>query len=309
MNLQKKVLFRLKLVMLIGVMLLSIVAIVTTILRKKEVYHYLAYPNTYYLSTDDAKIKVKLYSNCEKDPYLQKRNIINLFLEVPKEKDYYALSIDKIVAEEEHINYQKQKYRTYTLYLNFPFENGGELQMHDVNLVFEFAYGENFKIPIGSILFYEKNEQYALRLACLKGIIEEKSEMQILTGVGMTLYHIENRSFQLEKIKILDDRITIESNVIMELDTTTYSQTTSLLEIEQKFCKKTLQFPFVVDSSSQVHLFFPLDYNELQTITTLAFVVTYQENGVEYTQVLEPFQFFKTTSIKYYQVKYVPNSN
>lgn len=309
MSLRKKVLFRFKWMIGIGVMLLSILAIVITILRKKEVYYYLAYPNTYYFATDDAKIKIKLYSSQEKDPYLQKTNITNLSLEVPREKDHYALSIDQIVAEEEHMDYQKHKYRAYTLYLNFPFENGGELQMYDVNLVFEFVYGESFKIPIGSFIFYEKSEQNALRLSHLKGTIEEKSEMQILTGVGMTLYHIENHSFQLEKVEPLDKRITIDSNDILELHTTTYSQTTPLQEMKQKFCKQTFQFPFIIDSSSQVHLFFPLDYHDLQTITTLAFVLTYQEDGVIYTQVLEPFQFFKTTSVTYYQVKYVPNSN
>lgn len=309
MNLRKKWLFKLKWGIGIGVMLLSIIAIIVTILRRKEVYYYLAYPNIYYLSTDDDKMEVKLYSSHEEDPYLQKANITSLSLEVPKEKDYYTLSIDQIVEEQEYINYQKQKYRTYTFYLNFLFDYGVDLQMHDVNLVFEFIYGEKFKIPIGSIVFYKKGGKDSLRLANLKGIVEEKSELQVLTGIGITLYHIEDCSFQLEKIESLDHRVTIDSNTIMELHTTAYPQNTTLLDIEQTYCTKIYSSPFKIDPSKQVHLFFPLIYNDLQTITTLAFVITYQEDGVIYTQIFEPFQFFKTTSVTYNQVKYVPNSN
>lgn len=293
----------------IGVMLLSIIAIIATILRRKEIYRYLTYPNIYYLSTDDDTIKVKLYSSHEEDPYLQKANITNLSLEVPQEKDHYALSIDQIVVEQEHINYQKHKYRTYTLHLNFPFDPNGSLQMHHVNLVFEFVYGEKFKIPIGSIIYYKKGRTGSLRLANLKGIVEEKSELQILTGIGITLYHIENCSFQLKKIESLDNRVTIESNTVMELYTTIYPQNASLLEIEETYCKQIHPLPFEIDANNQTHLFFPLVYNDLQTITTLAFAITYQEDGQTYTQIFEPFQFFKTTSITYNQVKYVPNSN
>lgn len=292
-----------------GVIFLSIIAIIATIIRRKEVYRYLAYPNIYYLSTDDATIKVKLYSSHEADPYLQKANIAKLSLEVPQEKDYYALSIDQIVSEQEHINYQKHKYRMYTLHLNFPFDPNGNLQMHHVNLVFEFVYGEKFKIPIGSIICYKQGKQGALRLANLKGIVEEKSELQILTGIGITLYHIENRSFQLQKIESLDNRVTIESNKTMELYTTVYPQNASLLEIQETYCRQIHPFPFEIDANNQVHLFFPLVYNDFQTITTLSFAITYQEDGVTYTQIFAPFQFFKTTSITYNQVKYVPNSN
>lgn len=309
MNLPKKSLCKLKWGIGIGVMGLSILAIVTTILRRKEVYQYLTYPNIYYLSTTNDKVNVKLYSHHEVDPYLQPANIISLSLEVPQEKDSYLLSIDQIVAEQEHIHYQKQKYRMYTLHLSFPFEYDEHLQMHNVNLVFEFVYGEKFKIPIGSIICYEKKNQDVLRIANLKGVVEEKSKLQVLTGIGITLYHSENRPFYLEKMEPLDNRVTIASNMVMELSTTKYPPNTSLFEIEERYCKQNHLLPFEIEASQPTHLFFPLIYQDVQTITTLAFLVTYQEDGVRYTQVLEPFQFFKTTSITYHQVKYVPNSN
>ncbi|MCM1260165.1 MAG: hypothetical protein NC182_04410 [Prevotella sp.] len=309
MNLPKKSLCKLKWMIGIGVLILSIGAIITTILRRKEIYQYLTYPNIYYLSTEEDSIKVKLYSRHEIDPYLQKANITNLSLEASQQKDHYTLSIEQIVPEQEYINYQKQKYRTYTLNLHFPFDHNGDLQIHNANLVFEFVYGEKFKIPIGSIICYTKGTQDVLRLANLKGVVEEKEDLQVLTGIGITLYHIENHSFQLKKIESIDKRVIMESNTIMELNTTRYPQNTSLLEIEENYCRQIHASPFNIDASDQVHLFFPITYHDLETITTMALLITYQEDGVTYTQVFEPFQFFKTTSITYNQVKYVPNSN
>ncbi len=280
---------------------LSIIAIIVSIKRKDNSYYYLAVEKNHYLLNNENELKINLYSSHSEDEYLKKENICKSYIENTKTSDYYEVSIQKINQEKQEILFEKRAYFGYQISVIFPLTNCDYLQIEQAKLVLSFETEEKRTFPIGNLIINQIETTDSLNLTYLKGVVNQMDEVPILKGIGVEFRKNYNEEIKIVSIESLDKRVKVKNNIAI-LNNKMYDNELKIEELKNTIVDEETCFPFSVLENTSY--FIELDYDSLQMITTLGFIVTYEMNGIVYKQYMMPFQYFNSSIRSYQSIQY-----
>lgn len=313
MNYMKKT-FKIKFAILITFIIILIISclIVIMIKRKQTYLAYLTNLETYYLNEENKTFDVDIYSSVQEDYYLNLDtiNIINLVDE--KTNDSFLLKTNQVIEEKETIEYDNQEFYKYQFSFELPISKvEDEFQIEVAKLSFEYKSGENIVIPIGSMIVYQNIKNKNLEITHLKGIVNQVENTSVLTGIGLTLSSKKNLT--INKIELLDKRITIQGKEIIELEDSNYSNAILMQDLLGKeYTINNFEKSFneiFLHSNQTKHFILPLAYQEIKYINTIALRIHYQIENINYSTIVYPFKFFNSTDKECIITKYEQVNN
>ena len=172
MSFMKKLLHT-KLYILISLVIIIImtVVIVFSINRKKEVYHFLTIPESYYLKRNYPTFDISLYSSNENDYYFKEDVISSLNLKSKSLNDSYMLQINQIIEEDEVILHNDLEYYKYRLNVTFPIDLESSYQISDAYIELNYSSDEKLCLDIGNIIFYEEELNNIYIYSCIMRVV------------------------------------------------------------------------------------------------------------------------------------------
>ena len=295
MNFMKKLL-HIKLYILISIVIITIMAvvIVLSINRKKEVYHFLTIPESYYLKRNYPTFDVSLYSSNENDYYFKEDVISSLNLKSKSLNDSYMLQINQIIEEDEVILHNDLEYYKYRLNVTFPIDLESSYQISDAYIELNYSSDEKLCLDIGNIIFYEEELNNKISIRYMKPIVNFINDFQIITGIGLTISC--DKDVVIKEIIPLDKRVFVKNSQITYTDKSDYSNQTNIETLINDDYEPTLvdneKLSIEMEKNVVNHYVVPLGYTRLESINVLGFKIKYIVDGIEEEQLIYPFKYF-----------------
>lgn len=295
------------------ILVISIVLfiVISTVIRKKDFFYYITKPVEYYLPNKNLNMNVNIYSNHQNDYYLQEEAIEKLVIKDQENQDFYTIKLKQIVEENKILIHDNKTFYQYRLSLELPLQDILYLQINQTVLEIYYLSEEVMSFDIGTIIIYNEYPSRDLNISHLKGVVNNIDTLDVLCGVGITLY--SDASIVVNDIKVLNEKITIQGSNIKIIEDDNYENSQAInellggayqvLDIEDSFT------PFLIDKGEKKHYLLPLGYKEIISIERLGFLIEYTIENTSYTQLIEPFQFYKSYKNNYQVIKYEPNRN
>ena len=228
-----------------------------------------------------------------------------------KKQDFYTIKLKQIVEENKILIHDNKTFYQYRLSLELPLQDILYLQINQTVLEIYYLSEEVMSFDIGTIIIYNEYPSRDLNISHLKGVVNNIDTLDVLCGVGITLY--SDASIVVNDIKVLNEKITIQGSNIKIIEDDNYENSQAInellggayqvLDIEDSFT------PFLIDKGEKKHYLLPLGYKEIISIERLGFLIEYTIENTSYTQLIEPFQFYKSYKNNYQVIKYEPNRN
>lgn len=293
------------------VIIVVISILVTTIIRKKDVFYFITQPKHYYLPNSNLTLDIEVYSNHQKDYYLNKDTIEKLHIKDNIKNDFYLVKINQIITKENTIKYNNKYFYKYLLKIEIPIKNLDFLQIHQAILELYYLSTEQIKLDIGSIIIYNECKNHHIHISHLKGIVNQIDNLNILSGIGLTLS--SDIDLKINNILPLDRRIKVQGSLIKKLKEDNYDNfinMNNLLDNEYKVLEVNSSFPpILLKKNTKNHYLIPLGYEKLFSTHILGFIIDYSIDGISYQQLINPFKFYATSSVNYQVIQYEPNLN
>lgn len=295
MSFMKKLLHT-KLYILISLVIIIImtVVIVFSINRKKEVYHFLTIPESYYLKRNYPTFDISLYSSNENDYYFKEDVISSLNLKSKSLNDSYMLQINQIIEEDEVILHNDLEYYKYRLNVTFPIDLESSYQISDAYIELNYSSDEKLCLDIGNIIFYEEELNNKISIKYMKPIVNFINDLQIITGIGLTISC--DKDVVIKDIIPLDRRVFVKNSQITYTDKSDYSNQTNIETLINDDYEPTLvdNEKLLIEMEKNVvnHYVIPLGYTTLESINVLGFKIKYIVDGIEEEQLIYPFKYF-----------------
>lgn len=295
MSFMKKLLHT-KLYILISFVIIIImtVVIVFSINRKKEVYHFLTIPESYYLKRNYPTFDISLYSSNENDYYFKEDVISSLNLKSKSLNDSYMLQINQIIEEDEVILHNDLEYYKYRLNVTFPIDLESSYQITDAYIELNYSSDEKLCLDIGNIIFYEEELNNKISIKYMKPIVNFINDLQIITGIGLTISC--DKDVVIKDIIPLDRRVFVKNSQITYTDKSDYSNQTNIETLINDDYEPTLvdNEKLLIEMEKNVvnHYVIPLGYTTLESINVLGFKIKYIVDGIEEEQLIYPFKYF-----------------
>jgi hypothetical protein len=270
------------------------VVIVLSINRKKEVYHFLTIPESYYLKRNYPTFDVSLYSSNENDYYFKEDVISSLNLKSKSLNDSYMLQINQIIEEDEVILHNDLEYYKYRLNVTFPIDLESSYQISDAYIELNYSSDEKLCLDIGNIIFYEEELNNKISIRYMKPIVNFINDFQIITGIGLTISC--DKDVVIKEIIPLDKRVFVKNSQITYTDKSDYSNQTNIETLINDDYEPTLvdneKLSIEMEKNVVNHYVVPLGYTRLESINVLGFKIKYIVDGIEEEQLIYPFKYF-----------------
>ena len=297
------------------ILTIIIIAVMTVILilainRKKEVYHFLTIPESYYLKRNYPTFDISLYSSNKNDYYLKSDVIDTLNLKSKSINDSYMLQINQIIEEDEIILHNDKEFYKYRMNVTFPIDLESSYQITDAYIELNYSSSEKLCLDIGNIVFYEEELESKISIKYMKPIVNFIKEKQVLTGIGLTINC--DKDIVIKKIESLDKRVFIKNSQIKMIEKSDYSNQMDIKTLINDDYDPILidneTLNLYIDKNTSNHYVIPLGYTTLESINTLGFKISYTIDGIEYEQLIYPFKYFSGI-ISFKEHLYVRNDN
>ena len=311
MNFMKKLLHtKLYIILTVVIFILMTVLIIFTINRKKEVYHFLTIPESYYLKRNYPTFDISLYSSNKNDFYLKNDVIDALNLKSKTLNDSYMLQVNQIIEEDEIILHKEKEFYKYRINVTFPIDLESSYQITDAYIELNYSSSEKLCLDIGNIIFYEEELESKISIKYMKPIVNFINDKQVITGIGLTLNC--DKDIIIKKIESLDKRVFIKNSQIKITEKSDYSNQTDIKTLINDnydpilIDSETLNLH--IDKNTSNHYVIPLGYTTIESINTLGFKITYLIDGIETEQLIYPFKYFSGI-VTFKEQVYVRNDN
>lgn len=303
MNYMKKLL-NIKIIIVSLLMIFAISTIVFALVNRKKVNYYMTYLKEYYLMNENNKFSINLYSTQKNDDYLEKENVERIMLTDKSSENFFEVTLENIVENDEIISYDNKKFSKYRVDLKIPIETEDNMQINDASITIYYTSSESIKFSIGSVIFNPQKGKNDIKITHLKGIVNEVENKMVLTGVGLDVNNTIKQDIKILSINALDTRINVK-NYICILNNQDYANEIKIEELENSdVVMYKDDFPIIIKTDEQQKILLLLEYDNPVTIQTLGFVIEYEIMGINYKQFVNPFLYFNTTSKKVEMIKY-----
>lgn len=311
MNFMKKLLHtKMYIILTVVIVTIMTVLIVFTINRKKEVYHFLTIPESYYLKRNYPTFDICLYSSNKNDYYLKNDVIDTLNLKSKTLNDSYMLQVNQIIEENEVILHNDKEFYKYRINVTFPIELESSYQITDAYIELNYSSNEKLCLDIGNIIFYEEALESKISIKYMKPIVNFINDKQVITGIGLTINC--DKDITIKKIDSLDKRVFVKNSQIKITDKSDYSNQTDIKTlINDDYDPSLIEnevLNLYIEKNTSNHYVIPLGYTTLESINTLGFKITYLIDGIEKEQLIYPFKYFSGI-VSFKEQVYVRNDN
>lgn len=284
--------------------------------RKNKDYFFLIYPKEHSILSkqDNSFFTIEIYSNEENSDYLKKETIDNIKIYDFVTKDYLTCNIDNIENVNEYINYDKNKYYKYKLNLILPIKQQTELNFNEAYLKINYLTNETISLYLGNFNVIEYKTNNAFMVNRMKGVINQINKQDTLVGIYLELTNTLTQDIIITNIDFTSNRIITNYDYLSIVDEIVDNYQESINNIvneEYQFYQKSdkIDCSILIEKNKKQKIFIPLTYLKDSSVNQTGIIITYQNNGINYQQIIDPFVFFNSieNNIEVEKVVYSPN--
>ena len=277
--------------------------IVTTIIliflyiRNSKSLEFLTIPKEYYIEySEETYLETSIKCTRKDTMYLDKELINEVYIYDNITKEEYLLNLIDIKKDTLY-EYENVNYYNYELKLLIPFKSNSLISLENCYMKINYLNDETLNFKLGKIFLYNKEESTKVfTISSLKGIVSIVNDKKTLSGVILSLKN-EIDNLTITNIESLNNNVLVNVGKIKQLEHADYEATTPISEIlgyEYSIYESVNQIDILYEIDKEIILFLPLSYLTSSNITTLGFEITYLLDDNTYSQIIEPFMFFKS---------------
>lgn len=312
MNFMKK-LYNIRYYLIVTVILFCILTLIIVLswIRKKDYYYYLNTPDVYYITNNNTSFDVELYTNHEKDNYINKESIISVFLKANNSSDFYELKLNNISENKTLINYDNKNFFEKILNFTFPFMIEETLQIDNAYLEFNFLSNEVLKINLGTFINYNEKSANHISILHMKSLTNKVNNLELFTGLVLRL--TTTNDVLIKNIIPFDKRVGVNGKLIKKIDNSDFANNTPIENlINEKYNPLIINNdfnPIILNKDEVSTYIIPLTYEKLILINKMGFKITYEIDGISFNKIIYPFKFFNTNQKELQVTKHVSSIN